>query len=90
MMKKSFLKTVALLLCLGFLLAAVPSLNAVEKRAVKINFKLTLTRSVATIFPWLAAIIGSGSKTNGAALPSFGGIVKPTGDAPIGKPGSGD
>ncbi len=89
-MKKSFLKPVALLLCLGFLLAAVPSLNAVEKKAVKLNFKLTITRSLTSLFPWLAAIIGSGSKTKEAALPFFGGIVKPTGDAPTGKPGTGN
>jgi hypothetical protein len=56
----------------------------------KLNFKLTLTRSVTALFPWLAAVIGSGSKTSPAAIPGFGGIVKPTGDAPIGKPGSGD
>ena len=89
-MKKSVVKAVALLLCFGFLLAAVPNLNAVEKKAVKLNFKLTITRSLTTIFPWLAAIIGSGATTKGAALPAFGGIVKPTGDAPIGKPGAGD
>jgi len=89
-MKKNLLKPVAVLLCFGFLLMAVPSLNAAEKKAAKLNLKLAITQSVTSLFPWLAALIGSGSKSKGSALPSFGGIVKPTGDAPIGKPGGGD
>jgi LytS/YehU family sensor histidine kinase len=89
-MKKSLLKPVAVLLCFGFLLMAVPSLNAAEKKTAKLNLKLAITQSVTSLFPWLAALIGSGSKTKGAAILPFGGIVKPTGDAPIIKPGSGD
>ena len=89
-MKKSLLKPVAVLLCFGFLLMAVPNLNSAEKKTAKLNIKLAITQSITSLFPWLAALIGSGSKTKGSTLPSFGGIVKPTGDAPIGKPGGGD
>ena len=89
-MKKSLLKPVAVLVCFGFLLMAVPSLNAAEKKTVKLNLKLAITQSITSLFPWLGALIGSGIKTKGSALASFGGIVKPTGDAPIGKPGGGD
>ena len=89
-MKKNLLKPVAVLLCFGFLLMAVPNLNSAEKKTAKLNLKLAITQSVISLFPWLAALIGSGSKTKGSALPSFGGIVKPTADAPIIKPGSGD
>ena len=89
-MKKSLLKPVAVLLCFGFLLMAVPNLNSAEKKTAKLNIKLAITQSITSLFPWLAALIGSGSKTKGSTLPSFGGIVNPTGDAPIGKPGGGD
>jgi len=89
-MKKSLLKPVAVLLCFGFLLMAVPNLNSAEKKTAKLNLKLAISQSITSLFPWLAALIGSGSKAKGATLPSFGGIVKPTGDAPTGKPGTGD
>jgi len=89
-MKKSLLRPVAVLLCFGFLLMAVPNLNSAEKKTAKLNLKLAITQSITSLFPWLAALIGSGSKTKGSTLPSFGGIVKPTGDAPTGKPGGGD
>ena len=89
-MNKSFLKAVALLVCFGFLLTAVPGLNAAEKKAVTHSLKPSITKSIVFLFPWLGALIGSGSKTTGALLPSLNGLVKPTGDAPTGKPGSGD
>ena len=89
-MKKSLLKPVAVLLCFGFLLMAVPSLNSAEKKTAKLNLKLAITQSVISLFPWLGALIGSGFKTKSSTIPSFGGIVKPTGDGSIGKPGTGD
>ncbi|MDP2915918.1 MAG: hypothetical protein Q8O91_10755 [Candidatus Aminicenantes bacterium] len=89
-MKKSLLKPVAVFLCFGFLLMAVPNLNSAEKKTAKLNLKLAITQSITSLFPWLGVLIGSGFKTKGSALPSFGGIVKPTGDAPIITPGSGD
>jgi hypothetical protein len=89
-MKKSFLKPAAVVLCFGFLLMAVPSLNCAEKKAVKISFKLDITQTISSLFPWLNPLFAGGSKTKGSAILPFGGIVKPTGDAPIGKPGSGD
>jgi len=89
-MKKSTLKVVALLLCFGFLLTAVPSLNAIEKKAVKLNLNPTVIKSLTTLFPWLATLLAGGSKAKLSTLPSFRGIVKPTGDAPIGKPGTGN
>lgn len=93
-MKKSFPKAVAVLVCFGFLLMAVPNLNFAEKKTPKLNITLLLSQSgqmLAALSPGLNPILNSGSKGKiSRGTPSSGGIVRPTGDAPIGKPGTGD
>ena len=93
-MKKSFHKAVAVLVCFGFLLMAVPNLNFAEKKTPKLNLTLQLSQSgqmLAALFPGLNPILNSGSKGKiSRGTPSSGGIVRPTGDSPIGKPGTGD
>jgi len=89
-MNNSLVKAAALLVCFGFLLMTVPGLNAVEKKAVKLNLKPAVIQTLTSLFPWLAALLGGKAKSKAPAYSYSGGIVKPTGDAPIGKPGSGD
>jgi len=93
-MKKSFHKAVAVLVCFGFLLMAIPNLNFAEKKTPKFNSALLLSHSgqmLAALSPGLNPILNSGSKGKiSRGTPSSGGIVRPTGDYPIGKPGTGD
>lgn len=80
-------KLIALTLCCVFLLLAVPSLNFAEKKATKAASILLLNQPIQllnTLFPFLNPIFGT--KAKGPSL----GIVRPTGDSSIGKPGIGD
>ena len=91
-MKRSFLKTVAVLLCFVFLLMAVPTLNFAEKKTPKLTLLLSQSGQMLTVLiPGLNPIFNTGPKAKiSKGTPSSGGIVRPTGDAPIGKPGTGD
>jgi len=81
-------KLVALTLCSVFLLLTVPSLNFAEKKATKAASILLMNQPVqllTTMFPFLNPIF-VGTKAKGPSL----GIVRPTGDISIGRPGIGD
>jgi hypothetical protein len=88
-MKKSFIKTVAVVLCLGFFLTAVPNLNFAAKKTSKISLSALLAQPVqliTTLFPFLNSLFDGGSKEISATI----GKVKPPGDISIGRPGTGD
>ena len=93
-MNNSFLKkSVVALLCLGFILVAVPTMNSAEKRAPKAGFiqmvKLP-SLLISAAIPVLDAIVDLGAIS---AMPSKGpngGKVRPTDDIQIPKPGSGN
>jgi len=91
---RKLLKPVAVLLCFGFLLMAVPNQNfAAKKQNEKFTLSLLLSQPsllLPSILPWLNPILGSGTKDQTVKGTPSRGIVKPTGDSPIGKPGTGD
>lgn len=87
-MKRSYFKAVAVLLCFGFVLMTVPSLNA-EKKAVKIDFRLLIKQPsllISYLFPFLG---DNGTRVIVSKAPSFS-KVKPTGDSPSPRPGTQD
>jgi hypothetical protein len=78
-------KALALTLCFGFLLLAVPSLNFAEKKAKNVAVTMLLNQPLqllTTLFPSLNPLIGV-AKAKGPSI----GIARPTGDSSIGKPG---
>jgi len=92
-MKKSYLKAVAVILCFGFLLMAVPNLNSAEKKAGKLGPLSIVSHPgslLNALFPWLNLNIDNGSKPADTKNPNIRGIVRPTDDSSIGKPGTGD
>jgi hypothetical protein len=92
-MKKSYLKAVAAILCFGFLLMAVPNLNSAEKKAGKLGLSPIISQPgllLHSLFPWLNPIFNNGYKPPDFKNLTWHGIVRPTDDSSIGKPGSGD
>ncbi len=92
-MKKSRLKAIAVILCFGFLLMAVPNLNSAEKKAGKVILPPIISHPVLllnVLFPWLNPIPDQGSKPADTKNQSGHGTVRPTDDSSIGKPGTGD
>jgi hypothetical protein len=92
-MKKSYLKAVAVILCFGFLLMAVPNLNSAEKKAGKLGLLPIISQPgllMNSLFPWLNPIFDHGSKPADTKNVPGHGIVRPTDDVSIVKPGTGD
>jgi hypothetical protein len=93
-MNKSIVrKSVAALLCLGFILVAVPMMNSAEKKAPKVGI-VQLVRLpsllISSAFPYLSSIIDVSSLTSTIARTPTSGKVRPTDDIQIPKPGTGD
>jgi len=93
-MNKSIVrKSVAALLCLGFILVAVPMMNSAEKKAPKVGI-VQLVRLpsllISSAFPYLSSIIDVSSLTSTTPRTPTGGTVKPTDVIEIPKPGSGN
>ena len=89
-MSKS-LKAIALLLCVSFVVFAVPMLNSAEKKPVRLSLALFVNQPVqllTTAIPFLNVLFGTESKL--APVVAGKSIVRPTGDTSIGRPGSGD
>ena len=89
---KKFLKPVAVLLCLGTILLAVPSQNFAAKKVSYSSLSALINQPVqfiTSLFPFLNPILISGSKNYVAK--STGPIrkVRPTGDMDIGRPSFG-
>jgi hypothetical protein len=92
-MKKSYLKAVAVILCFGFLLMAVPNLNSAEKKAGNIGLSPIFSQSgllMNSLFPWLNPIFSHGSKPADTKNQFGHGVVRPTDDMNTLKPGTGD
>jgi hypothetical protein len=93
-MNKNFLrKTIVALLCLGFILAAVPAMNSAEKKAPKISaIQIVKFPSllVSSAFPYRGSIVDLGSVSATPAGDPSNGKVRPTEDIQIPKPGSGN
>lgn len=62
-MRKTLSKAVALSVCLGLLLMAVPNVNAVEKKAPKFNFLKKPMMIINSFVPIFASIFDSGKKS---------------------------
>ena len=89
-MSKLF-KPAAVILCLAFVLVAVPTLNSAPKQPLKLSLALFLNQPIQTLtaaFPFLSVFFG----TSGKLAPATSGksIVRPTDSINIGKPGTGD
>ena len=61
-MRKTLAKAAALSVCLGLLLMAVPNVNAVEKKAPKINVLKNPLMLINSIIPFFTSIFDSGKK----------------------------
>ena len=95
MPKKFYVKAVAVVLVIGILVVAVPVLKSAERKAASRPSFLQILKQpvllVSALFPAfsIVAIDNGGSKSvkTGAAPISR---VRPTGDSPVLRPGTGD
>ena len=90
---KKLLKPVAVLLCLGAILLAVPNQNFAAKKGTYSSFTALINQPVqfiTSLFPFLNPIFVSGSNDYIAKAKNPIGRVRPTGDIDIGRPGSGN
>ena len=93
MNNNSLRKSVVALLCLGFILVAVPAMNSAEKKASKIGVIQIVkfpSLLVSSAFPYLGSIVDFGSVSATPDRGPNGGKVRPTDDIQIPKPGSGN
>jgi hypothetical protein len=93
MNKNALRKSVVALLCLGFILMIVPTVNSAERKAPKANViqllrlpSLLMSSGISS----MTAIVEIGSISATPAKGPFDGKVKPTDDIQIPKPGLGD
>ena len=93
-MNKSIVrKSVVALLCLGFILVAVPTMNSAERKVPKVSIiQLVKLPSllISSAFPYLGSIVDVGTVSATPAKGPNSGKVKPTDDIQIPKPSSGD
>jgi hypothetical protein len=85
--------SVVALLCLGFILVAVPTMSSAERKVPKINvIQMVKLPSllISSAIPALGAIVDLGSLSATPGQGPNGGKVKPTDDIQIPKPGSGN
>jgi len=90
---KKLTKSIAVLLCLGTLLLAVPNQNFAAKKGAYSSFTALMNQPVqfiTSLFPFLSPIFISGSTNYVAKAKNPIGRVRPTGESDIGKPGSGN
>ncbi len=92
MPKKFFVRTVAIVLVIGILAVAVPTLKSAERKPSATVGILQLLRQpmllLSSLFPASTVIQKAVLIPAGGAVPS--GRVKPTGDSPVYRPGTGD
>jgi len=62
-MRKTLAKIAALSVCIGLLLMAVPNVNAVEKKAPKLNFLKKPVMMINSIIPFFTSIFDSGKNS---------------------------
>ncbi|MDH7493929.1 MAG: hypothetical protein QHH44_08570 [Candidatus Saccharicenans sp.] len=88
-MRKSFIKVVAILVCLIFTISLVPAMYAAEKRISK-DDRLILQKPLTllvSIFPFLGSVIDTGSKSSTSTTVKKS--LKPTAEIQVGaKPGN--
>jgi len=78
-------KAVALFICFGLLLLAVPNLNAMDKKAQRFDFRQLITKSAmafTTMLPFLTPVFGSWesnsfNKNTSNKIRITGGLVCP-------------
>lgn len=89
-MRKSFIKIVAILVCLVFTISLVPALYAAEKRISR-DDRLIMQKPLSllvSIFPFLGSVIDTGSKS--IASPTVKKSLKPTAELQVGGKPSND
>jgi len=92
MPKSFFVRTVAIVLVIGILAVAVPALKSAERKTTAPSSVLQLLRQpmllLSSLFPAATAIQISAKVAAGSGAPV--GRVRPTGDSPVLRPGTGD
>lgn len=92
MPKKFFVRTVAIVLVIGILAITVPALKSAERKATAQSSVLQLLRQpmllLSSLFPASSVVKDSVKVLAGSTVPV--GRVRPTGDSPILRPGTGD
>jgi hypothetical protein len=92
MPKNLFVRTVAIVLVIGILAVAVPTLKSAERKTTaKVGILQLLKQPIlllSSLFPASAVLQEAALIQAGGSVPS--GRVKPTGDSPVLRPGTGD
>jgi hypothetical protein len=92
MPKKFFVRTVAILVVVGILVVTVPALKSAERKSTVQTSFLQLLRQpmllLASLFPVSTIVQGTVKAPAGSTAPIS--RVRPTGDSPVYRPGTGD
>jgi hypothetical protein len=92
MPKKFFVRTVAILVVVGILVVTVPTLKSAERKSTVQTSFLQLLRQpmllLSSLFPASAIVQGTVKAPAGSTAPIT--RVRPTGDSPVLRPGTGD
>jgi hypothetical protein len=92
MPKKLFVRTVAIVVVIGILAVAVPALKSAERKATAPANVFQILRQpmllLSSLFP--ASTVIQVSVKSPAGSPAPIGRVRPTGDLPVLRPGTGD
>ena len=92
MPKSFFIRTVVIVLVIGILAVAVPTLKSAERKLNATSTVLQILKQplllVSSLFPASTAIQMSAKIAQGGKVPA--GRVRPTGDSPVLRPGTGD
>jgi len=95
MPKNIIIRSLVVVVCLGILATAVPSLNSAGKATAKANYVqfvkqplLILSTLLPMLNPYYFEVVSSSVSTTPAGL--FPRIVRPTGDMPVIRPSTGD
>jgi hypothetical protein len=90
--KKNLARCLAVLLCLGLLAVAVPNLSSAAKSTAKMSFTRILAQPALAILSLVPALGPSAMSPDqmGSKPAQAPARVRPTGDSPIPRPGTGD
>jgi len=92
MPKNFFVRTVAIVLVIGILAITVPALKSAERKTAAKSTVFQIFKQpillLASLFPASTVIQVSAKIAAGSSVPA--GRVRPTGDSPVLRPGTGD
>jgi hypothetical protein len=92
MPKKFFVRTIAILCVVGILVVTVPALKSAERKSTVQASVFQVLRQpmllLSSLFPAASVVQGTVKAPAGSAAPIT--RVRPTGDSPVYRPGTGD